>query len=95
MRVSNTVRSDIEQVIEDEKWDDPGHQTGEDRSRSKSAQEEQVEGNRADTHKRQSFGRNPYDFSYRHIDIFTRRDSGTPPKTDLSNIRPPCTPQAL
>jgi hypothetical protein len=45
MRVSNTIRNDIEQVIEDEKWDDPGHQTGEDRSRSKSAQEEQDEGN--------------------------------------------------
>ena len=44
MRVSNTIRSDVEQVIEDEKWDDSGHQTGEDRSRSKSAQEEQLKG---------------------------------------------------
>jgi hypothetical protein len=90
--VSNTIRNDIEQVTEDEKRDEPGHQTGDDRGGSTSVQKEQVEGDRADTHKRQSFGRNPYDFSYRHIDIFTRRDSGKPPKTDLSNIRPPCTP---
>ena len=62
MRVSNTIRNDIEQVIEDEKWDDPGHQTGEDRSRSKSAQEEQDEGNCADTHKRHDSGRDPYHY---------------------------------
>ena len=62
MCVSNAIRNDIEQVIEDEKWDDPGHQTGEDRSRSKSAQEEQDEGNRADAHKRHDFGRGPYHY---------------------------------
>ena len=50
MRVSNTIRNDIEQVIEDEKRDDSAHQTGGDRGRSKSAQKEQVEGNRADAH---------------------------------------------
>ena len=66
MRVSNSIRNDIEQVIEDEKWDDPGHQAGDDRSRSKSAQEEQVEGNRADTHKRHYLGRDLYYFAYRH-----------------------------
>jgi hypothetical protein len=89
--VSNTIRNDIEQVIEDEKRDNPDHQTGEDRGRSTLLQEEQVEGDRADAPKRQSFGRNPYGFAFRHIDIFTRRDSSTPPKMDLTKIRPPCT----
>ena len=60
--MSITIRNDIEQVIEDEKWNDPGHQTGEDRSRSKSAQEEHDEGNRADTHKRHDSGRDPYHY---------------------------------
>ncbi|MGD2000959.1 MAG: hypothetical protein PVG81_11800 [Desulfobacterales bacterium] len=66
MRVSNTIRNDIEQVIEDEKWDDSGHQAGDDRGRSHSAQEEKVDGNRADAHERHDFGRDPYDFTYRH-----------------------------
>jgi len=64
--VSNTIRNDTEQVIEDEKRDDSGHQTGGDRGRSKSAQKEQVKGNRADAHKRYDFGRDPYYFFYRH-----------------------------
>ncbi|MGA9538871.1 MAG: hypothetical protein WBR24_23480 [Desulfobacterales bacterium] len=46
--MSNTIRNDIEQVIEDEKRDDSGHQTGGDRGRSKFTQEEQVQGNRTD-----------------------------------------------
>jgi hypothetical protein len=64
--VSNTIRNDIEQVIEDEKRDDSGHQTGGDRGRSKFTQEEQVQGNRTDAQERNDFGRNPYYFSRRH-----------------------------
>lgn len=64
MRVSNTIRNDIEQVIENEKRDDPGHQAGDDRGRSKVLQEKQVEGNRADTHKRESFGHDPHNFYF-------------------------------
>ena len=64
--MSNTIRNDIKQIIEDEKRDDSGHQTGGDRGRSKSAQKEQVKGNRADAHKRYDFGRDPYYFFYRH-----------------------------
>lgn len=66
MSVSNTIRYDIEQIIENEKRDDPGHQTGDDRGWSKSLLEVQAKGNRTDAHKRQSFGRDPYYFAYRH-----------------------------
>ena len=69
MRVSNTIRNDIEQVIEDEKRDDAGRQTGGDRGRSKSSQEEQLQWNRADAQERHDFGRNPYYFSCRHDKI--------------------------
>jgi hypothetical protein len=64
--VSNSIRNDIEQVIEEEKRDDAGHQTGGDRGRSKSLKEEQVQWNRADAQERNDFGRNSYYFSCRH-----------------------------
>ena len=64
--MSNSIRNDIEQVIEDEKRDDAGHQTGGDRGRSKSAQEEQVDGNCADAEERHDFGRDPDYFFCRH-----------------------------
>ena len=64
--MSNTIRHDIKQVIEDEKRDDAGHQTGGDRGRSKSAQKEQIDGNSADAEERHDFGRDPYYFFCRH-----------------------------
>jgi hypothetical protein len=66
LRVSNTICNGIEQVIEDEKWDDSGYQTGGDRGRSMAAHKEQIEGNRADAHDRYDFGRDPYYFCHLH-----------------------------